>query len=151
MLCRHDRHPTCTMTLPVLIIGSGLGGLTLARSLQSYAIPCRIFERDAAEDQRAQGYRIGLDSVGVDALKMVLTPELFDRFEATCGEQHNPGGRIDALSGKVLQSGILGLIGAGGWGMIWELGSRYLGKRWERFTWAAVSQAIGLSCKYGDS
>ena len=32
------------MTAPVLIIGGGIGGLTLALSLHEARIPCRVFE-----------------------------------------------------------------------------------------------------------
>ena len=115
--------------LPVLIIGSGLGGLTLAHSLQKHNIPYRVFERDPADSQRAQGYRIGLDEGGAAGLKAALSPELYETFEKTCAEQHPPGGRLDGPSGRLVQSGVLGLLGAGGWGMIWALGSRYLFKR----------------------
>lgn len=131
---------------PVLIIGSGLGGLTLAHALQKRNIPYKIFERDSAQSQRAQGYRIGLDNIGADGLRDALTPELYDQFEKSCAEQHPVGGRLDGPSGKVLQSGILGLLGAGGWGMIWALGSRYLGKRWERWTWAAWAISLSSLC-----
>jgi 2-polyprenyl-6-methoxyphenol hydroxylase-like FAD-dependent oxidoreductase len=120
---------TAQQRLPVLIIGSGLGGLTLAHSLAKHSIPYRIFERDGQESQRAQGYRISISDGGADGLRAALSPELYDRFEATCGEAHPPVGRIDAPSGKLLQKGIPGLLGAGGWGMGWALGSRVVSKK----------------------
>ena len=103
----HQIHRAANMSQPVLIIGSGLGGLTLAHSLKKHNIPYRIFERDSAQDQRAQGYRIGIDSGGAGGLQYALTPELFEEFEKTCPEWHRPGGRVDGPSGKVLQAGIL--------------------------------------------
>lgn len=125
--------------LPVLIIGSGLGGLNLANILQKHNIPYRIFERDSERDQRAQGYRVSLDGGGgggVDGLAEALSPELFQEFIKSCGEQHSPGGRVDAKSGKVLQAGFLGLIGAGGISLILALGARFLSKRMEKWSWA---------------
>ena len=132
--------------LPVLIIGSGLGGLNLAHSLQKYNIPYRIFERDGVQSQRAQGYRIGLDSEGADGLRAALSPELFDTFEKSCAEQNPVGGRLDGPSGKLLQAGLLGLLGAGGWEMMWALGSRYLSIKWKRWTWATWCAWLWSMC-----
>src|SRR5512132_3666287 len=46
------------MTFPVLIIGGGIGGLTLALSLHQAGIACRVFE--AAPDIRPLGVGINL-------------------------------------------------------------------------------------------
>lgn len=46
----------------VLIIGAGLGGLSLAQSLRKQEISFEIFERDADEDARFQGWAIALHS-----------------------------------------------------------------------------------------
>jgi hypothetical protein len=122
---------------PVLIIGSGLGGLTLAHALKANHIPYRIFERDAAHSTRAQGYRIGVDEGGASGLKSALahTPGLFERFESSCAEQHSPGGRVEARSGRVEAKGVLGMIGAGGVGMLAELGGRVIWKKFGPGTW----------------
>ena len=42
---------------PVLIVGGGIGGLTLALSLHQAGIACRVFE--AAPEIRALGVKIG--------------------------------------------------------------------------------------------
>jgi len=42
---------SCSTQLPVLILGSGLGGLTLAHSLAKHHIPYVIYERDSAASQ----------------------------------------------------------------------------------------------------
>ncbi len=73
---------------PVLIIGAGLGGLTLACALQKFGIPYQICERDSAGYRIAQGYRITLDNTGASGLATALSEEQFAEFEATCGEHH---------------------------------------------------------------
>lgn len=62
----------------VIIIGSGLGGLTLAQALKRYRpdLKVSVFERDATNISRAQGYQIGLNADGIAALKQVQLPKL---------------------------------------------------------------------------
>jgi 2-polyprenyl-6-methoxyphenol hydroxylase-like FAD-dependent oxidoreductase len=133
--------------LPVLIIGSGLGGLTLAHSLTKHNIPYRLFERDSQHSQRAQGYRISIGNGGADGLRAALTTDLYDRFERTCAEQHPVVGQVDGRSGRLLRAGILGLLGTGGWGMVWALGTRYIGKRLNTMTWASQSDWFWSWCQ----
>uniref|UniRef100_A0A0B7KN38 FAD-binding domain-containing protein n=1 Tax=Bionectria ochroleuca TaxID=29856 RepID=A0A0B7KN38_BIOOC len=77
---------------PVLIIGSGLSGLALGQSLKRLGIPFHIFERDAANDQRAQGYRIRINQIGLDALRTCVPEDIYKRFEETTGENCKPSG-----------------------------------------------------------
>lgn len=49
-----QQQPRC------LIIGAGLGGLALAQCLREKNISCEIYERDAADGARAQGWAISL-------------------------------------------------------------------------------------------
>ncbi|KAK7215140.1 hypothetical protein V2G26_003143 [Clonostachys chloroleuca] len=77
---------------PVLIIGSGLSGLALGQSLKRLGIPFHIFERDAANDQRAQGYRIRINQIGLDALRACVPEDVYKRFEETTGENCKPSG-----------------------------------------------------------
>ncbi|KAI0023336.1 putative monooxygenase [Xylariomycetidae sp. FL0641] len=47
----------------VLIVGAGLGGLTLAQCLRKQGISYEIFERDVDMASRSQGYAIGMHSI----------------------------------------------------------------------------------------
>lgn len=71
---------------PIIIIGSGLGGLALARGLHKSSIPFKIYERDQLHNVRTQGYRIRLHGEGLSALRSVLTDEVWGLFEETCPE-----------------------------------------------------------------
>ncbi|MYM95430.1 FAD-dependent oxidoreductase [Duganella vulcania] len=79
----------------VAIIGAGLGGLCLAQGLKKHGIAFAVFERDAALDSRAQGYRIRINGDGQSALRRCLPPELFALFEASCGAELNPPQALD--------------------------------------------------------
>lgn len=70
----------------VLVIGAGLGGLTLAQGLTKQGVEVATFERDPAAESRAQGARFHLDERGVRALRECLRPASFALFEATLGE-----------------------------------------------------------------
>ncbi|MGW4485112.1 FAD-dependent oxidoreductase [Amycolatopsis sp. NPDC004368] len=69
--------------MSVIIIGAGMGGLSLAQGLRKAGVPFEIYERDAALDARPQGYRLHIDSVGNDALRAVLPHNLYELFRAT--------------------------------------------------------------------
>lgn len=82
------------MSLPVLIIGAGVGGLCLAQGLKEGNIPFKLFEQDQRHDFRTQGYRLRVSSEGICALRDTLSPELYDLFEETCAETMMMGVRI---------------------------------------------------------
>ena len=56
---------------PVLIIGAGIAGLTLANGLQSRGIRYDLYKRDDLQSPRDQGYRIRLNLVGLNGLREV--------------------------------------------------------------------------------
>jgi salicylate hydroxylase len=72
--------------LHVLIIGGGIGGLTLAQGLKKSGVSCAVYERDRTITDRLQGYRVHINPAGSQALHECLPPELFDAFERTCGK-----------------------------------------------------------------
>ncbi|KAJ5658381.1 uncharacterized protein N7484_002030 [Penicillium longicatenatum] len=72
------------MTLPVLIIGAGLGGICLAQALRKNNIPFKLFEQDEHHNLRTQGYRLRITEHGANALRDSLTPDLFTLFQESC-------------------------------------------------------------------
>ncbi|GLY77418.1 monooxygenase [Actinoallomurus iriomotensis] len=75
----------------VLVIGAGLGGLTLAHALVRAGVDVRVYEADDGTGDRFQGYRIGLASPGLEALRAALPERLYALAEATGGWLTGPG------------------------------------------------------------
>lgn len=75
----------------VLVIGAGLGGLTLAHALVRAGIDVRVYEADDGSSERFQGYRIGLASPGMEALRASLPQRLYELVEVTSGSLTGPG------------------------------------------------------------
>jgi len=71
------------MSLPVVIIGGGVGGLCLAQGLRKTGISAAVYERDESPKFRDQGYRISLKAAGAGALAECLPANLFDLAVAT--------------------------------------------------------------------
>jgi 2-polyprenyl-6-methoxyphenol hydroxylase-like FAD-dependent oxidoreductase len=49
---------TATKAFHVIIVGGGIGGLTLAQGLKKNGISCAVYEKDISRADRLQGYRI---------------------------------------------------------------------------------------------
>jgi 2-polyprenyl-6-methoxyphenol hydroxylase-like FAD-dependent oxidoreductase len=79
----------------VLVIGAGLGGLTLAHGLVRAGVDVRVYERDRGMHARFQGYRIGLQPAGREALLACLPERLRPLLEAVCGDLAGPGLVLD--------------------------------------------------------
>jgi salicylate hydroxylase len=77
--------------LHVVIIGGGIGGLTLAQGLKKSGVSVAVYERDRARTDRVQGYRVHINPTGGRALHECLPPHLLEAFTRTCGK---PSGGI---------------------------------------------------------
>ncbi|KAL5402960.1 hypothetical protein PMIN06_003017 [Paraphaeosphaeria minitans] len=86
VLCLHRQyHKTVAKRfsqMHVLIIGAGLGGLTLAQTLRKRGISYEVFERDEDENGRFQGWAIALHTI-VDEFLSALPPDMPDLREST--------------------------------------------------------------------
>jgi 2-polyprenyl-6-methoxyphenol hydroxylase-like FAD-dependent oxidoreductase len=69
----------------VIVIGGGIGGLTLAQGLKQAGIGVAVYERDRMPADRMQGYRVHINPTGSRALHACLPAHLFDAFDRTCG------------------------------------------------------------------
>jgi 2-polyprenyl-6-methoxyphenol hydroxylase-like FAD-dependent oxidoreductase len=74
------------MSLRVVVVGAGLGGLALAQGLRRRGVEVAVYERDRTPADRLQGYRLHINADGSRALHDCLPPELFEAFVATCGQ-----------------------------------------------------------------
>jgi 2-polyprenyl-6-methoxyphenol hydroxylase-like FAD-dependent oxidoreductase len=81
--------------MKVLVIGAGLGGLSLARRLLGAGIDVGVRERDSAVESRFQGYRIGLGGPGLAALRGCLPERLLPLLHAIGGELTGMGRTVD--------------------------------------------------------
>lgn len=77
---------TSAKPLRVLVVGGGIGGLTLAHGLHNAGVNVVVYERDRTRADWLQGYRIHINPYGSRALHDCLPPELWSEFVATAGE-----------------------------------------------------------------
>lgn len=73
--------------LHVIVIGGGIGGLTLAQGLKKSGVGVAVYERDRTRTDRVQGYRVHINPTGSLALHECLPPDLFEAFTCTCGKR----------------------------------------------------------------
>lgn len=75
------------MTLRVVIIGAGTGGLALAHALKkspaAASISFTVFERDRTRTDGLQGYRVGISPEGARSLAACVPAPLFTIFQNT--------------------------------------------------------------------
>jgi 2-polyprenyl-6-methoxyphenol hydroxylase-like FAD-dependent oxidoreductase len=62
----------------VLIIGGGIAGLCLAQGMEKAGASFALYERDESPGVRSQGYRIGINTDGGQALHACVPENLFD-------------------------------------------------------------------------
>lgn len=95
--------PKMSSSPHILIVGGGLGGLTLAQGLNKNGVSFTVFERDPSPTARAQGYRVRFaEDTGIAALHECLNQELWSLFEKTCPDVTPHSGRFNAIDGTRL-------------------------------------------------
>jgi 2-polyprenyl-6-methoxyphenol hydroxylase-like FAD-dependent oxidoreductase len=67
---------------PVIIIGAGVAGLTLAQSLRKQNVPFKIFERDASITTKPGGWGLTIHW-GLPALREALPEDILARIPET--------------------------------------------------------------------
>lgn len=75
-------NQTPSQAQPVLIIGAGVSGLTLAQACRKAEIPYRIFERDESATHRNGGWGLTIHWA-LDAFKSLLPDDLVARLSET--------------------------------------------------------------------
>ncbi|WP_405805030.1 FAD-dependent monooxygenase [Streptomyces sp. NBC_00210] len=73
----------------VVIIGAGIGGLTLAQGLKRAGVSVSLYERDRTRTERLQGYRIHIAPYGCRALHACLPADVYDLFVSTSGQANS--------------------------------------------------------------
>jgi AcrR family transcriptional regulator len=58
------------ITMHVLIIGGGIGGLCLAQGLRRRGVSVAVYERDGTPDARLQGYRLSIEPPAARAARL---------------------------------------------------------------------------------
>ena len=85
----------------VIIIGAGLGGLTLGQGLKKAGISFSIFERDESPAFRPQGYRLRINGDGSSSLRKTLSSDVWELLEKTTARTNLGFTSLDPLSGNV--------------------------------------------------
>jgi 2-polyprenyl-6-methoxyphenol hydroxylase-like FAD-dependent oxidoreductase len=89
---RHDMR--------VIIIGAGLGGLTLAQLLTAAPnVRVRCYERSQTLDDRLTGFRVMLSGSTLTTLKGKLWNEVWSHIALSIGEQPEGGQRMEFMKG----------------------------------------------------
>jgi 2-polyprenyl-6-methoxyphenol hydroxylase-like FAD-dependent oxidoreductase len=89
----------------VIIIGAGLGGLSLAQGLKKEGISFSIFERDPSKNCRRQGYRLRINPDGSAALKSNLPDNIWKLFQDTCATTIAGFSQIHAETATLVERG----------------------------------------------
>lgn len=87
--------------LKVIIIGAGIGGLTLAQILNSAPeIQVTCYERNNAVDDRVVGFRVMLSGTTLGMLKRKLQSDIWAHLALGIGEQPEGGEKIEFFKGS---------------------------------------------------
>ncbi|KOX34212.1 FAD-binding monooxygenase [Saccharothrix sp. NRRL B-16348] len=88
----------------VIVIGAGLGGLTLAQGLRGAGIDVVVHERDGARG-RPQGISLHVDDRGTAALRACLPPAHAGMVEATMGGPRGSTLQLSEVDGELAAVG----------------------------------------------
>jgi 2-polyprenyl-6-methoxyphenol hydroxylase-like FAD-dependent oxidoreductase len=97
----------------VVVVGAGLGGLTLAHGLRREGIDVVVYERDGASG-RPQGVSLHLDDRGASALRACLPPDHTAMVEATAGGPREGTSTLSDVGGGLAVTGTRRFDGAEG-------------------------------------
>ncbi|MFC9688239.1 FAD-dependent oxidoreductase [Kribbella sp. NPDC056951] len=97
----------------VMVVGAGLGGLTLAQGLRRAGIDVAVYERDGA-DGRPQGVSLHFDDRGAAALRACLPPAHLAMAEATMGAPRGQALALSEVDGELVVVGNRVLDGTAG-------------------------------------
>lgn len=92
--------------LRVIVVGAGLGGLSLAHGLRKAGISVAVYERDPSPRARSQGHRLHIDADGRRALAAVLPPRLFSLLGAIAGR---PAAQVSGFDHQLNPTGVFAL------------------------------------------
>jgi 2-polyprenyl-6-methoxyphenol hydroxylase-like FAD-dependent oxidoreductase len=74
----------------VVVVGAGLGGLSVAHGLRKAGADVEVLEAQEGIHDLGQGYRININPVGHNALRVCLADEHFQAYEHTLHRQSDP-------------------------------------------------------------
>ncbi|WP_217709527.1 NAD(P)/FAD-dependent oxidoreductase [Amycolatopsis sp. Hca4] len=94
----------------VLVIGAGIGGLTLAQGLRREGVDVVVYERDGP-DGRPQGISLHLDDRGTTALRACLPPSHAEMVAATTGGPREQALTLSEVDGELAVAGARPLDG----------------------------------------
>ncbi|ANN18837.1 FAD-binding monooxygenase [Amycolatopsis orientalis] len=97
----------------VIVVGAGLGGLTLAHGLRRAGVDVVVYERDGASGRR-QGISLHVDDRGASALRACLPPAQVAMVEATMGGHREQALTLGAVDGELAVTGALPCDGVAG-------------------------------------
>ena len=97
----------------VVVVGAGLGGLTLAHGLRRAGIDVVVYERDGALG-RPQGVSLHVDDRGASALRACLPPAHVAMVEATMGGPREQTVALSEVDGELTVTGAQSSDGTAG-------------------------------------
>jgi 5-methylphenazine-1-carboxylate 1-monooxygenase len=98
----------------VIVVGAGLGGLTLAQGLRQAGIEVAVYEQDRPRARR-QGISLHVDDRGMTALRACLPPGHLAMAEATMGGPRERSLAVSEVDGQLAVVGARPLDGTPTW------------------------------------